>query len=189
MSPPQFHYPSYPLSPIATTTLSVTPIATTTTTASSLSPLSSPLPLPTSPPRFHYPSHPFTPIVIATLSITPIATVTATASSPSPLPLLTRSTLTVFGNDYNTPNGTWVWDYIHVVDLADGHICALLKLDEPNKGIIPKFSSSSKFKYLTDSSGEFGSDNTHCKSNPKFNFHKYTIRALEDDFQQVVGIR
>ncbi|XP_074316207.1 MLO-like protein 1 [Silene latifolia] len=29
---------------------------------------------------------------------------------------------------------------------------------------------------------------THCKSNPKFNFHKYMIRALEDDFRQVVGI-
>ncbi|RDX82852.1 MLO-like protein 1, partial [Mucuna pruriens] len=29
---------------------------------------------------------------------------------------------------------------------------------------------------------------THCKSNPKFDFHKYMIRALEDDFKQVVGI-
>ncbi|XP_061372412.1 MLO-like protein 1 [Gastrolobium bilobum] len=29
---------------------------------------------------------------------------------------------------------------------------------------------------------------THCKSNLKFNFHKYMIRALEDDFKQVVGI-
>ncbi|KAL3517918.1 hypothetical protein ACH5RR_020507 [Cinchona calisaya] len=29
---------------------------------------------------------------------------------------------------------------------------------------------------------------THCRGNPKFNFHKYMIRALEDDFQTVVGI-
>lgn len=29
---------------------------------------------------------------------------------------------------------------------------------------------------------------THCKGNPKFNFHKYMIRALEDDFRKVVGI-
>ncbi|XP_076886091.1 MLO-like protein 1 [Bidens hawaiensis] len=29
---------------------------------------------------------------------------------------------------------------------------------------------------------------THCKGNPKFNFHKYMIRALEDDFKKVVGI-
>ncbi|KAJ0079692.1 hypothetical protein Patl1_23600 [Pistacia atlantica] len=30
---------------------------------------------------------------------------------------------------------------------------------------------------------------THCRGNPKFNFHKYMIRALEDDFKRVVGIR
>ncbi|KAL0460395.1 UNVERIFIED_CONTAM: MLO-like protein 1 [Sesamum latifolium] len=29
---------------------------------------------------------------------------------------------------------------------------------------------------------------THCRGNPKFNFHKYMIRALEDDFKRVVGI-
>ncbi|XP_073149251.1 MLO-like protein 1 isoform X2 [Henckelia pumila] len=29
---------------------------------------------------------------------------------------------------------------------------------------------------------------THCKGNPKFNFHKYLMRALEDDFKTVVGI-
>ncbi|XP_022155783.1 MLO-like protein 1 [Momordica charantia] len=29
---------------------------------------------------------------------------------------------------------------------------------------------------------------THCRGNPKFNFHKYMIRALEDDFKHVVGI-
>ncbi|KAG8371616.1 hypothetical protein BUALT_Bualt13G0106800 [Buddleja alternifolia] len=29
---------------------------------------------------------------------------------------------------------------------------------------------------------------THCRGNPKFNFHKYMIRALEDDFRTVVGI-
>ena len=33
--------------------------------------------------------------------------------------------LRVFGNDYPTPDGTGVRDYIHVCDLADGHICAL----------------------------------------------------------------
>ncbi|XP_052198414.1 MLO-like protein 1 [Diospyros lotus] len=29
---------------------------------------------------------------------------------------------------------------------------------------------------------------THCRGNPKFNFHKYMIRALEDDFKKVVGV-
>ena len=36
-----------------------------------------------------------------------------------------REKLTVFGNDYDTPDGTGVRDYIHVVDLAEGHLCAL----------------------------------------------------------------
>ena len=33
--------------------------------------------------------------------------------------------LTVFGDDYDTPDGTGVRDYIHVVDLAEGHLCAI----------------------------------------------------------------
>jgi UDP-glucose 4-epimerase len=37
--------------------------------------------------------------------------------------------LSVFGNDYPTPDGTGVRDYIHVVDLAIGHLYALKKLD------------------------------------------------------------
>ena len=36
----------------------------------------------------------------------------------------------VFGNDYDTPDGTGVRDYIHVVDLALGHIKAIEKLEE-----------------------------------------------------------
>lgn len=43
--------------------------------------------------------------------------------------------LSVFGNDYNTPDGTGVRDYIHVVDLAKGHIKALEKLEKENSGI------------------------------------------------------
>ena len=38
--------------------------------------------------------------------------------------------LGVFGNDYDTPDGTGVRDYIHVVDLAKGHVKALKKIDE-----------------------------------------------------------
>ena len=33
--------------------------------------------------------------------------------------------LSVYGNDYDTPDGTCIRDYIHVVDLAQGHLCAL----------------------------------------------------------------
>lgn len=37
----------------------------------------------------------------------------------------------VFGNDYPTPDGTGVRDYIHVVDLAKGHVAAIQRLKEP----------------------------------------------------------
>lgn len=43
--------------------------------------------------------------------------------------------LSVFGNDYNTHDGTGVRDYIHVVDLAKGHVLALDKLYKEEKGL------------------------------------------------------
>ena len=43
--------------------------------------------------------------------------------------------LSIFGDDYDTPDGTGVRDYIHVVDLAKGHLLALDKLNKENKGI------------------------------------------------------
>lgn len=43
--------------------------------------------------------------------------------------------LSVFGNDYDTPDGTGVRDYIHVVDLAKGHIKAIEKLEREKSGI------------------------------------------------------
>lgn len=43
--------------------------------------------------------------------------------------------LSVFGNDYNTPDGTGVRDYIHVVDLAKGHVLALNKLEKEGTGL------------------------------------------------------
>ena len=44
--------------------------------------------------------------------------------------------LKVFGNDYPTPDGTCVRDYIHVVDLAKGHLAAVKSVRE-KKGAIP----------------------------------------------------
>lgn len=43
--------------------------------------------------------------------------------------------LSVFGDDYNTPDGTGIRDYIHVVDLAKGHIKALEKLNKEKNGV------------------------------------------------------
>ena len=46
-----------------------------------------------------------------------------------------REYLGVFGDDYPTPDGTGVRDYIHVVDLAEGHVLAVNKLKE-NPGLL-----------------------------------------------------
>lgn len=47
-----------------------------------------------------------------------------------------RQELSIFGGDYPTPDGTGVRDYIHVVDLARGHLAALGKLDQL-AGVVP----------------------------------------------------
>lgn len=46
-----------------------------------------------------------------------------------------RAHLNVFGNDYDTPDGTGVRDYIHVCDLAEGHVAALRYLDEQQQSL------------------------------------------------------
>lgn len=46
-----------------------------------------------------------------------------------------RELLSIFGNDYPTPDGTGVRDYIHVVDLAQGHLAALRYLRERQQSI------------------------------------------------------
>ncbi|MDG2461634.1 MAG: UDP-glucose 4-epimerase GalE [Luminiphilus sp.] len=44
-----------------------------------------------------------------------------------------REHITIFGDDYDTPDGTCIRDYIHVVDLAEAHLLALQALDTRNR--------------------------------------------------------
>ena len=43
--------------------------------------------------------------------------------------------LTIYGDDYNTPDGTCIRDYIHVCDLADGHVKALAYMDKTTDSV------------------------------------------------------
>jgi UDP-glucose 4-epimerase len=45
-----------------------------------------------------------------------------------------REKLTIFGDQYNTPDGTGIRDYIHVMDLAEGHVSSLNYMEKNNKG-------------------------------------------------------
>lgn len=45
-----------------------------------------------------------------------------------------QKALAVYGTDYNTPDGTGVRDYVHVMDIAEGHIAALAEYTETRRG-------------------------------------------------------
>jgi len=56
-----------------------------------------------------------------------------------------RAELQIFGNDYDTPDGTCIRDYIHVSDLAIGHAAALDYISKNNKSIIVNLGSEAGF--------------------------------------------
>ncbi len=56
-----------------------------------------------------------------------------------------RGSIKVFGNDYPTPDGTCVRDYVHVNDLARAHILALEKMEKENKSLRYNLGSGSGF--------------------------------------------
>lgn len=90
--------------------------------------------------------------------------------------------LNVFGNDYDTPDGTGVRDYIHVVDLAKGHVKTIGKLCEANKVYIYNLGTGigysvldlvNTFERVNDIKVEYkitdrrSGDVATCYSNPK----------------------
>jgi UDP-glucose 4-epimerase len=59
-----------------------------------------------------------------------------------------RQHLNVFGNDYDTPDGTGVRDYIHVCDLADGHVAALRYLDTAKRSLTVNLGTGQGYSVL-----------------------------------------
>lgn len=59
-----------------------------------------------------------------------------------------RARLQVFGNDYHTPDGTGVRDYIHVMDLAEGHVAALRYLLDQKQGITANLGTGRGYSVL-----------------------------------------
>ena len=58
-----------------------------------------------------------------------------------------RECLSVFGNDYDTPDGTGVRDYIHVTDLAEGHVRALQWMANADGGLCKAFNLGAGIGY------------------------------------------
>jgi UDP-glucose 4-epimerase len=59
-----------------------------------------------------------------------------------------RQHLNVFGNDYDTPDGTGVRDYIHVLDLAEGHVAALRYLFEQQRSLTVNLGTGQGYSVL-----------------------------------------
>ena len=59
-----------------------------------------------------------------------------------------RPRLQVFGNDYDTPDGTGVRDYIHVLDLAEGHVAALRYLLDAKRSITANLGTGTGYSVL-----------------------------------------
>lgn len=72
-----------------------------------------------------------------------------------------RDELSVFGDDYDTPDGTGVRDYIHVADLADGHVAALDYLQR-EKGLLTVNLGTGKGVSVLEMIRTFEETN-HCK--------------------------
>ena len=72
------------------------------------------------------------------------------------VPLKKRDAITVFGEDYETPDGTCIRDYIHVLDLADAHIKAVEYLQKGNESNIFNLGNGVGFsvKEMIDSAKE-----------------------------------
>lgn len=59
-----------------------------------------------------------------------------------------RKSLQVFGNDYDTPDGTGVRDYIHVLDLAEGHVAALRYLFDKRRSLTANLGTGRGYSVL-----------------------------------------
>lgn len=64
------------------------------------------------------------------------------------IPVGKREFITIFGNDYDTKDGTTVLDYVHVVDLAEVHLWAIDYLSKDNDRTIFNIGSSVGFSTL-----------------------------------------
>ena len=111
--------------------------------------------------------------------------------------------LKIFGNDYNTKDGTGVRDYIHVVDLAVGHLKAIEKLEKDKQGmhiynlgtgkgssvleIVKTFEKVNKIKVPYEIVERREGDIDECYSDPskakkELNFKtKYTLEDMVKD--------
>lgn len=100
-----------------------------------------------------------------------------------------RDELTIFGDDYDTPDGTNVRDYVHVVDLADAHILALKYLQAGNDSDAFNLGSSTGFsnKQMLNAARDVTGKPIPAKMGPRRAGDPSTLIAASDKARKILG--
>jgi len=102
------------------------------------------------------------------------------------------NTLTIFGSDYNTSDGTCIRDFIHVVDLAKAHLCAMdMSYSHTNVSVQYNEQICSK-EHNKDYNKEHNKDNIKEQNLHTFNIGTgkgTSVKELIDTFQQVNNVK
>ena len=100
-----------------------------------------------------------------------------------------RRELSIFGDDYNTPDGTNVRDYVHVMDLADAHILAIKYLEAGNESNAFNLGSSTGFsnKQMLEAAREVTGEPIPAKIAPRRPGDPDSLVAASDKARNVLG--
>ncbi|WP_313467189.1 UDP-glucose 4-epimerase GalE [Carnobacterium sp.] len=100
-----------------------------------------------------------------------------------------REELAIFGDDYATPDGTCIRDYVHVVDLIDAHILALEYLKAGNESNIFNLGSSTGFsvKELVEAARQVTGKEIPAKIEPRRAGDPSTLIASSKKAQTILG--
>ena len=100
-----------------------------------------------------------------------------------------RKELSIFGDDYNTPDGTNVRDYVHVMDLADAHILALQYLKKNNQSNQFNLGSSTGFsnKQMLEAAREVTGKEIPAKMAPRRPGDPDSLVAASEKAREVLG--
>ena len=100
-----------------------------------------------------------------------------------------RKELSIFGDDYNTPDGTNVRDYVHVMDLADAHILAIKYLEAGNKSNAFNLGSSTGFsnKQMLEAAREVTGKPIPAKMAPRRPGAPDSLVAASDKARTILG--
>ncbi len=100
-----------------------------------------------------------------------------------------RKELSIFGDDYNTPDGTNVRDYVHVMDLADAHILAIKYLEAGNESNAFNLGSSTGFsnKQILEAAREVTGEPIPAKIAPRRLGDPDSLVAASDKARNVLG--